>query len=145
MPRQRTSYAKTIRMGENQLGWHPPAGQPITKWRAYIEKRLLEQKRDHPRMTPENLELAIIYLFKKKIDCPPLSLYKWLDEVLDHVNSTRDVVRPVADLIDEAIKLEYAREGDPTADYWRTRLARAWGDFRLQVLDEWRAAGRENA
>jgi hypothetical protein len=123
---------------ENTLGWVPDETKELWKARSIQAGRLNKAIKTKPHLyTWANLELAVEYLRRKRqpIKSPMFVLYVVEDALR---LASQESARPLADLIDEAIRLERAQPA-LTSDSWVGQLTRAVGTYRPDAYDEWKA------
>lgn len=139
MKASRAAVARLVLSCENTLGWQPPAGEPLTKARARVTRQILRQLEEQPDLTLHDLKLAIELMRERRMTLfSPASLIHFVAEARDRGAST-DVQGPLELQVQAAKRWELEHEL-PGYDDWLTRLVRARGDFRADVLDEWRTA-----
>jgi hypothetical protein len=132
---------------ENTLGWSPPSeeitdAKPLWKHRSIMAGRVNKAVAKDPKLyTWENLELAIEYCRRKKIEVKsPLGVLYKVKAALEVAN-----VEHVGDLtqqMQEAVDWELANQHEGYHD-WVGRLVRADGTARRDVLDRWRRERRD--
>lgn len=145
-----------VKLCENQLGWIPPSGMPIWRARA-LHAGILTKAMTKHGASIEDLELTIELCQRERwpITTPAALVHK-VEKAreLSNAPSTttvpkasggyKRVVHEVTDLaaaVDTAVAWEQMNE-DHFSLGWITRLVRAVGDYRGEVLDEWKEAGR---
>lgn len=129
---------------ENYLGFQPKYPPSVPRWRVLSLEvaKLKKAMAENPRLyTFQNLQLALEYSRRKRlpIHSPKGLLYR-IEDALELAN----VDKPISDLqaeITAAIGWEKDRDDDGSMR-WIHRLVRAAGPGRIEVLDEWKAAGR---
>lgn len=139
---------------ENVLGWLPDPTKELWRERSVHAGRLKRAMAKHG-YTIEQLELAVEFCRRRKeaVKTPAGLVFK-VQRALEMANEPETkttfegqdwvTVKPETDLstlVDEAISWEHMHE-DHFSLGWITRLARAVGDYRLDVLKEWKEAGR---
>ena len=125
---------------ENVLGWLPDDNVPIWKARAVHAGRLKKAMVKH-NVTLAQLELAVQYCWKKRepIKTPAGLVFK-VARALELANEPVAVV-DIEVAVAEAIQWERDNEDHFTLG-WIRRLTRAVGDYRNDVLKDWKEAGR---
>lgn len=127
---------------ETHLGWASPnLKTPLWKVRQVEAGKLKRAMAQDEKVTLPRLELAVELCRRKRTYIKsPVALVYMIDEVLE--NSHTYVVHELAEQIADAVATEYA-SGRGDATEWISRLVRAQGPYRADVLAEWRAAGRD--
>lgn len=127
---------------ENTLGWAPPEGEvteakPLWKHRTIMAGRVNKAVAKDPNLyTWENLELAIEYCRRKKIEVKsPIGVLYKVKAALDLANTT--AVGDVSQQVQAAIDWELSNQRDGYHD-WVGRLVRADGSARRDVVERWR-------
>lgn len=135
-------------LAENRLGLtlslENSRGNSIPLWKARMieSKKLTKKMAVNPNLYSFlNLELAIEYCRKKKIDISStLALCSFVNEAL-RVSAEK---MPTTS-IDKSIALALIRESeinDSDSEYWTLRLQRVDEEMKENVYDEWREARR---
>ncbi len=123
---------------ENDLGW-VPEGDRLTVRKAQFT--ILKHAMTKHGFTVDDLALAVAWAARRRLPIQkPIQLIGFVDEARA-VAAEPVVVHPIEDQISEAIVWE---DEHPDADSrrWVSRLIRAMGPARWDVLVEWRQAGR---
>lgn len=125
---------------ENILGWVPDENMPIWKARAVHAGRLKKAMAKH-EVTLDQLELAIEYCRRRRepVKSPAGLVFK-VARALELANEPV-VTADLETSVSEAIGWERDHE-DHFSLGWITRLTRAIGDYRAEVLKDWRESGR---
>lgn len=127
-----------VRWCENMLGWLPPEDKPVWKSRSVEAGKLNRKRKGDRKMTIANLLLAGEYCRAHRIEIKsPVALCFYVEKAMKLAQEQETVSDLAADM---TAALTYERalpEPDPT---WVTRLIRAQGDVRAEVLEEWRQA-----
>lgn len=127
---------------ETHLGWaSTDLKSPLWKVRRTEAGKLNRAMAKDPKVTLARLELAIELCRRKRTYIKsPMVLVYMVDEVLTNSHTTH--VHELAEQIEQAVHREY-NSGQPDATDWISRLVRAQGPYRADVLAEWRDAGRD--
>lgn len=140
---------------ENALGWTPPDNVPVWKSRS-VHAGLLRKAMVKHGVSLEDLELAVAFCERERepIKSPAALVYKVeRARELANVNPTTTTVHKAAyktEVVEEtdlsmdvqrALEWEQMHE-DHLSLGWITRLTRAQGDYRRDVLKDWERSGR---
>lgn len=138
-----TKTTDLVTLISNQLGWAPPLddNRPPWKVKATEASKLSRGIAKDPALyTFANLELAVEYMRRKHITPhSPLAVLTFVKPALKAANTVE--VRPLGELVDEAIAYEYEQQA-PGWEKWASRLTNAFGAYRQEVYDAWRADRR---
>lgn len=126
--------------GQKQLGygdWDETKDVPYQKW-AGLEAHKLAKVMTKRNVSNWQFAVAVLWCKRhhKRIENAVWVLKHVADAWAEHQSLVRT---DVAQLIEQAIQVESARNRADTAD-WVARLTRARGPYRLEVLAEWRAS-----
>lgn len=128
---------------ENTLGWTPIVSDKMPRWRAIaiMAGRVNKKIETNPKLyTWRNLEIAVAYLWAKRQQVrSPMGIFYVVEDAVAQSYETPQ--QPLGDQVEQAIRTEYEID-DAQTIRWVTRLSRAFGDARADVLVEWRAARR---
>lgn len=125
---------------ENVLGWVPDESKPLWKARANAAGAVKRAMAKH-NVTLDQLELAIEYCRRKKeAIASPAALVFRVEQALELANEPEPELDVSTD-VEAAVQWERDHE-DHFSLGWITRLTRAVGNYRAEVLQEWRSAGR---
>jgi len=127
---------------ENTLGWVPDPGKPLWKARSVEAGKLNRAAaKDPKKVTVDNLALAVEFSRKRRRPVTsPLGLIHRIEDALVFARD-ETVLSDLGQAVQDAVNLELFMDRHD-AGIWITRLTRAQGEFRLDVLNEWKEAGR---
>ena len=119
-------------------------GIPSYKYRSIEAGKINKaMAKDPSRVTLANLELAANYCFEKRLTIKsPYGLIHKIDEALQHAVAP-ELESDLSVLTQRALMWEAGHSAtDQVSQEWISRLTRAHGDARADVLKEWKEAGR---
>ena len=131
---------KIVELIENTLGWAAPIGEPLWKVRSREAGKLNRKIATRPSFyTERNILLAIEYCRREHITIEtPVGVLGFVEAAVREANKP-EVERPLDQAIAEAIAWEQDNEQQGFG-HWVTRLRRANGAARRDVLTEWKQA-----
>lgn len=141
-----TTLLDIVEACENQLGWQPPYRPDIPPYRTRaVEVHKLKKAMDTPRFrqiaNPHNLALALEFSRRRQLPVQsPVTLLYRIPDALVYAN-TSPVATSTAVRITTAIRWEQGVD-DTDSLRWIHRLTRAVGPGQIDVLVEWKGAGR---
>ena len=132
-----------LQLIENTLGWTPNVTETTPRWRAVANMagRINKKVKTNPQLyTWENLELAVNFLWKaRQAVYSPMLVFSVVEQAV--AEKHHEPPRPLGVQVEDALRLEYEID-DAQSHLWISRLSRAFGTYRADVLAEWRAARR---
>jgi hypothetical protein len=141
-----TTLMAIVEACENQLGWQPPYRPDVPPYRTRsLEVHKLRQAMTNPRFahmaTLRNLALALEFSRRRQLPVQsPVTLLYRIPDALVYADTT-PAATPVAQQVTVAIRWEQGID-DTHSLRWIHRLTRATGPGQVEVLTEWKAAGR---
>lgn len=141
-----TTLMAIVEACENQLGWQPPYQPDVPPFRTMaIEVHKLKKAMESPRFrvvaNARNLALALEFSRRRHLPIQsPITLLHRIPDALAYADST-PVASPTAIQVTTAIRWEQSTD-DIDSLRWIHRLTRAAGPGQVEVLTEWKAAGR---
>ncbi|MGZ4745628.1 MAG: hypothetical protein ACXVYY_00960 [Oryzihumus sp.] len=128
---------------ECRLGWDPyrlakEQGKDVYKIRGAEAGKINKKVATDPGLYSwENLELAVAYLFRKRIPVQTPTAVCWYVEEALKLAERREPLDDLGARVTQAIATEMARD-DAGSQEWIGRLARSTGVGREEVLAQWR-------
>lgn len=141
-----TTLMAIVEACENQLGWQPPYKSDVPPFRTRaLEVHKLRQAMTNPQFaqmaTPKNLALALEFSRRRKLPVhSPVTLLYRIPDALAYADTT-PTATSVAQQIAAAIRWEQDVD-DADSLRWIHRLTRAVGPGQVDILTDWKAAGR---
>lgn len=141
-----TTLLEIVEACENQLGWAPPYQDSVPPFQTralevYKLKKAMAKPEFQQVATPRNLALALEFSRRRQLSITsPVGLLYRIADALAYADTSPEAT-PIAVQIAAAVRWEQAHDDDQSLR-WIHRLVRAAGPGQIDVLTEWKDAGR---